>query len=247
MVNAVILAGTQALKGSGHDKSKALLPINGKLMVEYVVDALKGVDSVGKIAVVGPGKSLEQLLKDQVDAVIDSDGTIIENLTAGINYFGPERDLLICTSDIPLLTPESVSDFIVKSRGLKADFCYPIIHKRLNDEKYPEMERTYIKIREGLYTGGNIFYINPWVVEERLGLIEKLITARKNPLRMARLLSFKFMMQLSLGMVTIEKAEKIVSKIMNINVRAVISEYPEIGSDVDKPGDVVVAAAYLSK
>lgn len=247
MLNTIILAGTQTIKNWSHAGNKALHCINGKTMVEYVVDAVKKADDIGKVVVVGPKVQLEKRLHGKVDAVIDSDGQVMENVMAGVRYCGYDNNLLICTSDIPLITPEAINDFITKSKATGADFCYPIIEKRLNEEKFPEVERTYVRIKEGSFTGGNIFYVNPKIIEKGFAMADKLVKLRKNPVKMARILSIGFMIQLLLGSLTISKAEKKFSRVMNIKARAIISEYPEVGNDVDKPSDVIMAAAYLSK
>jgi hypothetical protein len=54
-------------------------------------------------------------------------------------------------------------------------------------------------------------------------------------------------MEYSMGTLTIEKIEKKFSNIANIKIKSVKSSYPEIAFDVDKPGDVIVATANLSK
>ncbi|MCX7922763.1 MAG: nucleotidyltransferase family protein [Clostridia bacterium] len=247
MINVIILAGFQEIKNYKGDGNKALIQINGKAIIEYVIEAVKGADNIDKIVVVGNKSELEMHLKDRVDTIIDTNGTIIENLVAGIKYLSTEKHVLVCSSDIPFITAEAINDFVNKSRELGADLCYPIVEKGVNDRKFPEMERTYVKVREGAFTGGNIFYINPKIIESRLHIAEKLLELRKKPLKMAGLLNSRFMLQLLMGTLSINKIEKKFSSIMNINAKAVISQYPEVGSDIDKVGDVVVAAAYLDR
>lgn len=247
MLNAIILAGEQPIKNWGGTGSKALFRINGKMMIDYVIDALKNVDDIGKIVVIGPGNELKKCLGERVDAIIDSNGSIMQNIMAGIKSLGCDNKLLVCTADIPLITPAAVKDFIAQAKALDADLCYPIVEKRVNDEKYPEAERTYVKIKEGVFAGGNVFYVNPCVMGKGLETAEKLLGVRKKPLKMARLLGFGFMVQLLLGTLTISKVEKRLSSMLNIKGRAVISKFPEISNDVDKATDVIVVTAHLSK
>jgi len=247
MQNAIILAGMQLINNWSDGGNKALLRINGKMMVEYVVDAVRSSDGVGKVVVIGPEIELNEILRDKVDAVIGERGSIMENILAGARYVGFNDNIIICTSDIPLITSEAINDFIAKSKVLQADLCYPIVDKRVNDEKFPEIERTYVKAKEGSFTGGNIFHVNPNIIEKGLVLAGKLIESRKNALEMARLFGVNFMLQMSMGVVSISRAEKKISRIMKIKVRAVISEYPEIGIDVDKLSDLIVATAHLSR
>ncbi len=247
MLNAVILAGEQPVKGSEHIRNKALFPINGKYMAEYVIDAVRNASGIGKIVVVGPEKELKEYFHDKVDAIIDSNGTIMENIRAAVNYLGYGSNLLICTSDIPMITPEAINDFVRKCEEVKGDLCYPIIEKRVNDVKYPGVERTYVKVREGVFTGGNIIYANPVILQRGYEFADRLLKARKNPLKMAWILGFTFMLQLMLGTLSIKRVEKKFSRLMDMKGKAIISEFPEIGNDVDKPSDVKIATSYLSE
>lgn len=244
-VNSLVLAGNQSDNFLNDVENKALYSINKKMMVEYIIDALNNTEGVDRIVVLGPKSHLEELLKGRVEAVIEANGTLVENLVKGIKYLGYEKDLLICASDIPLITAEAINDFLQKAVSMRADFCYPIINRELNNKRFPGMKKTYVKTRDGVFTGGNILYVNPSIIESRQKIIEKLIAARKSPLKMARLLSLSFMLRTLTGTMTISKAEKEFSNMLNIKARVVISDYPEIGNDVDKPNDMVTVAAYL--
>ena len=75
----------------------------------------------------------------------------------------------------------------------------------------------------------------------------RLISVRKKPLQMAQILGLGFSVCLLLGKLSIDRIEKRFSKILNIKVKAVFSEYAEIGNDIDKPSDVIYAEAYLNQ
>ncbi|HHY23968.1 MAG TPA: NTP transferase domain-containing protein [Clostridiaceae bacterium] len=246
MVDVIILAGEQLIKGLENAGNKALYLINRKMMIEYVIDAVKAAEGIKRIVVVGPKDKLSRHLYGKVDAVIDSGGNVIENVMAGIRYLKPRENILICSCDIPLITTEAINDFISRSKMLNADLCYPIIEKAVNNNKYPDMERTYVRIKEGKFTGGNIFYVNPKAIENGLLFADKLIKARKNPLKMARLLSFTFMLRLVFGNLAISAVEERFSRVTGIKARAIVSLFPEVGQDVDKSSDLNMASHYLN-
>lgn len=246
MVDVIILAGEQLIKGLEDAGNKALYLINRKMMIEYVIDAAKAAEDIKKVVVVGPKAKLSSHLNGKVDAVIDSVGNVMENVMAGIRYLKPQGNILICSCDIPLITTEAINDFISRSKALNADLCYPIVEKAVNDNKYPGMERTYVRIKEGRFTGGNIFYVNPSAVENGLLFADKLVKVRKNPLKMARLLSFRFMLRLILGSLTIGAVEERFSRVTGIKARAIVTLFPEVGQDVDKSSDLNMASYYLN-
>lgn len=246
-MDVILLAGNQPIKNSEKSENKALININGKMMIEYVTDALQKSVNVDRTVIVGPKDILKPHFREPEFMVIESAGSSIDNIVAGVNFLGTESHLLICTSDIPFLTPQSIDDFINRSRSLDADLCYPIVEKSVNEKVFPDMERSYTKIKEGRFTGGNLFYINPKIIPKGYELADSLSGSRKSSWKMARIISFRILIQLILGTLTIQKIETRVSKMLDIKAKAIISDYPELCSDVDKLSDLIAATATLSK
>ena len=171
----------------------------------------------------------------------------MDNVIAGVQFLGAEEGLLICSCDIPFITPEAINDFIDQAQRLGADLCYPVVGKKIALEKFPEAKRTFVRVREGTFTGGNIFFVNSKAIETGYELGTRLISVRKKPLQMAQILGLGFSVCLLLWKLSIDRIEKRFSKILNIKVEAVFSEYAEIGNDIDKPSDVIYAEAYLNQ
>ncbi|MDI3311231.1 MAG: nucleotidyltransferase family protein [Thermoanaerobacterium sp.] len=240
-MNALILAGS-----TGDEKlpEKALIKIKDRYMISYVIDALRGSGKVDKIAVVGDREKLQCI--EGIDILIDQGNSIIENVLKGIEPFKNDRRVLILTCDIPMLTKEAVIDFVEQSESLNADLCYPIVKREDNERKFPDAKRTYAKIKEGTFTGGNIFYINPQIVDACIEAAKQFIAFRKKPWKLGQLLGFKILILFAFGRVTISQLERKVSELFNINAKAVISKYPEIGNDVDKDEDVEMANKYIA-
>lgn len=240
-MNALILAGS-----TGDEKlpEKALIKIKDRYMISYVIDALRGSGKVDKIAVVGDREKLQCI--DGIDILIDQGNSIIENVVKGIEPFKNDRRVLILTCDIPMLTKEAVIDFVEQSESLNADLCYPIVKREDNERKFPDAKRTYAKIKEGTFTGGNIFYINPQIVDACIEAAKQFIAFRKKPWKLGQLLGFKILILFAFGRVTISQLERKVSELFNINAKAVISKYPEIGNDVDRDEDVEMASKYIA-
>lgn len=246
MITAIIIAGTQSIKGMETDGNKALYLINEKPMVQYLTESLRQAKHVGKIVLVGPSSSFKEIYTRFADEFVDGNEGIMGNIMKGIVHLDSDEYVLICTCDIPLITPVAIDDFIERAMESGGDFCYPIVDKILNDQKYPEMRRTYVKIKEGNYSGGNIFYINPNIVKTNYEFALKLMNYRKKPLKMSALLGYGFLLKLLMGLVTIAVVERKFAKITGINAKAIVSSFPEIGQDVDKVDDLNAAIKYLS-
>lgn len=244
MLNAVVLAGS-----SDNEKlpNKPLLKIKDKPMVLYVTDALKATKRIDNILIVGDEIKLREYYKEDKNvSIINESESFFHNLIMGVNAYKEEKRILVVTSDIPMITSEAINDFIDKASSIGGDFCYPIVDKEANNRKYPEAKRTYARLKEGSFTGGNIIYINPKIIDGFMDKAQEVIGNRKKVLKLAKMLGWKFTIRFLLGNLTIPKIEKRVSEMLGIDARAVISEYPEIGNDVDKPSDVEMVQNYIA-
>jgi len=255
-MNVIVLAGDKKVNPDVVDNSKqneatakihnkALLKLKDKYMIEYIIDTLRKSSMIDKIAVVGPKERLTPILGNKVDYIIESTDSIVTNALLALEHFEEEQQVLIATSDIPMLTVEALDDFINRSINAKADLCYSVVDKKINDKKYPEVKRTYARLREGKFTGGNIFMFNPAAKDKCKDFVERMLEYRKSPAKMAMVLGFGFLLRFALGMVTIESVQKKCEKLLGIKGAVIISEYPEVGNDVDKISDIQFVEKYL--
>ncbi|MCK4258663.1 MAG: nucleotidyltransferase family protein [Halanaerobiales bacterium] len=246
-VDVVILAGAEnkgLLRECSDSDYEALIEIKGVPMVKYVVQAALGAELVERVAVVGPVDILRPYL-EEVDILVNSKAQIVENISAGIKALQSDRNILILTSDIPLIQSDTIDFFINQCNTREADCYYPIISKEANQSRFPGTQRTYARLRDGVYTGGNIFSIHPRVVDEATDFMRKLVTWRKNPLKLSQVFGLKFIFKFITGRLTISELEKRVHKITGFSAAALVCEYPEIGFDVDKPSDLAFMEKYI--
>ncbi len=233
-VDAVVLAGG---KLKGEKVQKGFLKIGGVYMAERVIEALKKSPSIREIIAVIPFSQTEEWERKLGVKVRFSDGDLLTNLKSGLNAFKNSEMVLIASGDIPLITPEAVEDFIFRSSLIKADGYYPIIPKEWVERKFPETKRTYATLREGTFTGGNFILIKPEVIFSNWLWAKKLYEERKSPLKQANLLGFSIIFGFLTRTLTVRKAEKRLSALLKADLKAVITPYPEIGTDVDKRED----------
>ncbi|NQS75731.1 MAG: NTP transferase domain-containing protein [Peptococcaceae bacterium] len=241
MVDAVVLAGSPnngPLRECSTVSHEALIPLGAKTMVEYVVDALLRARQVGRVLVIGPTEDLAGLPFDQRTSTAPSQGGILENIGAGLNILSDAKRILLVTSDIPLLTPQAVDDFLELCEDMGGDLYFPVIEKMVVEEKFPAARRTYVKLKEGVFTGGNIFLLNPTVYKKCMENGGKIISLRKSPLALCRMLGVRFVIKFLMHLLTLKEAEEKVCRLLGgIKGVVVVSRYPEVGVDVDKPGD----------
>lgn len=248
-IRAVVLAGNskdgEIIKGK-KISNKAFYPINKKPMLHYVLDILLKVKEIEETVVVGPVEELKEVVDNYKVTIIPHQDGIIENVMASKNGWENGR-LLIVTSDIPMITTHSIEDFIHQTSKSKAQLFYPIIERKKNEEVFPGVNRTYVTLLDGTYTGGNISIIDVESIEGAAEQGKKLVQLRKSPLRLANFLGWFFLFKLITKRLSIEDLENRVSTLLNLKAKAVISPYPQLGTDVDKDSDIDIAEEYLKK
>ena len=244
-VDIVILAGGDGAVLDPELRFKGLMPIAGKPMVEWVVQAGREAQSVADIAVVVPSAEDLGPWADTVDKLVVSDGRLIDNLIAGVRAFRDDRPVLVTTGDIPALTGDALDSFIADSLATGADFCYPLVRKEDVLEQYPGSIRTFVKLIDGPVTGGNMMLMNPTLVERNADIGTRIFDTRKSAVKMARVIGFKFVAKLVLGRLEVEEVEEKIGQLLGGRGAAVYTSHASIGADVDKPEDVLVAERVL--
>ena len=142
-LDAVVLAGTHQnpnLLIAG--RNKAFLEVGGEILIRYVVNALVNATSIDRIFVVGPADELNEVLEGLSPRVeiIAQRGKMLTNCWAGIeaseNYHRnddivpvDEKPLLIISCDLPLVTANSIDDFVARCarEDNKADETYAML------------------------------------------------------------------------------------------------------------------------
>ena len=249
---AVVAAGAPAeaeWKARYSVAYRAEVPIAGKMMVQHVIDALNAASHVGDICVVG------NIQCEGASRIVPSAGGFMENVVVGIeaSEAGADGRVLVAAADIPLVTPEAIDDFISRCAALDADFCYPIIPKEASEQKFPRMRRTYGRLAEGTFTGGNIVVMNARFPIENAALIHEVLDARKSIFRLAHVIGLRTLVRAVIAQTLCAKAvnlaflEKTIGRILNAKVKAVQTSYPEIGADVDKLEQIALVETVLGK
>ncbi len=243
--NAVVLGGGdpgEALAVAHGVAVKPLIELDGRPMGQYVLEALRGSGSVNHVAYVGP---LTPSMRGLVDLEVPDAGRLIANLEAGLRALGEQRRVLVATADVPLISGAMLRD--VLDAAPEAGLVYPIVRREVCEAAFPGVKRTYVKLKEGRFTGGNVFLLDPALALRFLPKIEQLLAQRKRPLALAGLIGWPVLVRLLTGRLSLSELERRVSAILGAPVRALISEHAAIGTDVDKEADLDLVRARLKQ
>ncbi|KAB2953025.1 NTP transferase domain-containing protein [Heliorestis acidaminivorans] len=250
-MDAIILAASpndSSLKKSHSASKEALIPIGSRPMVDYVVQALLESSKITRIVLVGPTE-VEGLYKNNVLVQVIEGGTDhLDSLQKGLSKLAnPSEKILVVAGDIPLLTAPALERFLLSCSDQEADLYYPLIRREDSELKYPGIKRTFVKLQDGEVTGGNILLFRRAILDRLVWKGREFIKLRKDPLGLAGLLGWRFLFSFIRGSLRIEEAQVRVSDLLGIRGLAIIADDPEIGFDVDKPEDLALVRAVLSR
>jgi len=242
LLSAVILAGSSKigeLEEQENVDNKAFIKVNHLTALEVLLNTLGEVRRLDKIVIVGPEDKLEKIREKGYQFEITPQwDNLLDNIAAGLEKVEPEKPCVAMSADIPLLTAEAVEDFIERCEPFNHDFYYPVISKEVYQKNFPQGDRTYVPLREGVYTGGNLMIIKPYWLLEKLDEIHKYVSYRKRPWKLARTLPLSLIVKFLCKRLQINELEDYVSKLLGIKAKALETPYVEIGVDMDKPADL---------
>lgn len=245
-VPAVVLAGGKAkseMIAAAGVENRALISFNGRTLLGHIVSALLDAPSVGRIVVVGSVPDSAEYMR------VGDRGGFVENIFAGLTVVGEAEYALITTSDLPFVSGEAVENFVARGVALGVDIVYPIVEVEECYRRFPGVRRTAVAFREGRFTGGNMMLVRPPFMMAHRDRIARFYAARKSPLRLAWMLGPAIVLRGAMALsplpspLTLPAVEKAMSRLVGGEARALLSPYPEIATDIDRPDDLLAIRA----
>ena len=231
-------------------EKKALIPLAGRPMIAWVVDAVWKSGLVENIAIVG----LEPGEVDFGDASVcytAAVGDIVSNVLAGLDRLhevNPSvHKILLASSDVPLITPEIVRGFVDECGSQEADGYYAIVEEKIMEARFPNSKRTFIPFKGGRYSGGDVLLVDVAAVKANQQLIRDLTGSRKDYWGQVRMLGLGFIFRFVFRMMTVQEAAARAAVKANLNARVVDTKYAELGMDLDKPAQYELITSILEQ
>ena len=247
MGDAIILAGGRCSRTlSKYAPYEAQLTIGGKPMVSRVADALFGAPSIDRVTVLGPADILAELRLPEEVAIVQNADTLQGTLAAALRI-AEGRPFLLASTDIPLLRASAVEYFWQSAERERAELAYPIVRQQQIEEAYSHARRTYVRLTDGIFTGGNLLYVNTGAGQALLRFAERIFAARKRPWRIAGLFGIRFCMSFLLGRLSTEDIERHLTELWGKRCRALVMPYAELAMDVDKLSDYHLVNEYIEQ
>lgn len=250
----IVLAGGRMssddpLYGECPDGRRSLAAIQGKPMVQWVIDAFSDSDAVDEIIVMGlpPECSLQSSKRLHY---LPDEGGIFENIRGGVRFgeqLHSERSKFMTSSaDIPGIRPEMV-DWLAGEmvKDPTPLIYYTVIPQSVMEKCFPEAGRSYVRFKDLTVCGGDLNAVDKTLFSRERTIWGRLTGARKHPLKQAAILGLDTLLLVALHWITLDGAVKKISRKLSLEGKALISPYAEIGMDADKPHQLEILRAAL--
>ena len=229
---------------------KAMIDINGKPMIQWVLNALSSAAKIERIILVGL-PPVTDLNSAKPIIIVEEQGDLLSNIRAGCHEVSSqhtgEEHVLLVAADIPLLEPHMVDWMVDQVSTSEADVNYGLVDKALMESTFPGARKNFITLKEQQICGGEMNAIRLKIAGSGDPVWQRLVEARKNPLKLASVAGYDTMFLLQLRQRTISEVEKSVQSHFGFTCRALLSPYPEIAADVDKPYQLALVKTALRK
>lgn len=238
---AVVLAGSRPgsdpLAAAFGTDLKALVPVGGKPMVRWPVEALLASDRFAQVRVLAqePERIAAALPADPRLAVERSAASIAATLER--LCFDPtvEWPLFVTTADHALLDSAMIDEFC--DLGEVADIAIGVVERDILMERLPHSHRTWIRFKSGAYSGANMFLLGGTRVLPALELWRSVEQDRKKAWALLWAFGPVNFLAAALRLRTIHQTVERIGKRLGVTVEAVDLSDPLAAVDVDKLAD----------
>ena len=174
-------------------KHKALLDIGGKPMIQWVLDALCGAETIERLVVIGlPPDSPVTCSKTM--SFIPNQGGMLDNIRGGVKEvlaLNPDANhTIIVSSDIPAITPEIINWAVTTAMETNEDLYYNLVTRQVMEARYPTSNRSFVRLKDVEVCGGDMNVVRTAIVTGNEELWERIVAARKNAFKQAALLGY---------------------------------------------------------
>lgn len=217
------------------------LRLGDRSFVDRVVDAFKEAE-FEHIAVVGTRVSGCEYVPDQ--------GSYFLNLKAGLEAAPDNYTKVVSPCDLPFLRSQEITEFMSKVYGSQLDCA--VVPVQSCHEAFPGLARTALTVKEGEFTFGNIVAGDDWVWKNyALPIVDRAYRARKSIARLALLMgaitSARYLLaKRNPNALSIQQLEWRAYRKIKVPVRAVIGDWPGMGTDIDTLDHYKKARQYVT-
>ncbi|WP_299008202.1 nucleotidyltransferase family protein [uncultured Caulobacter sp.] len=236
---ALILAGSRggevdpaaAYAGVTH---KGLIVLQGRTLLDRVLGAVQaaGAQTIGVSA---NDETIRAALAGANVKVLPPSAGPSQSVADGATTLG--FPLVVTTVDHALLKPDWITQFVADT-PVDADVAVLLASEERVQAAAPQTKRTYLKFRDGRYSGCNLFLLRNENALKVIAVWRKVEALRKQPWKIAAMLGPGFLIRYALGLLTLDEAVARLGRLADVKAAAVRAHDGLAAVDVDKPSDL---------
>ncbi len=228
---------------------RALAPLGPERrpVMQVVVDALRASGGARRIIAVGPDAVATRIAG--VDLWLPNGNSGPDNIRRGLAALDrPEEFALICTSDLPLVTPGAVREFVRRCEP-DAEVYIGLVGAQAYEAAFSGAPVSqWVALRDaGPSTIGCLFGIRPALLQRHKTLLDQVFSARKSQARMVRLLGPRLLWQWATRSLTLAAIQARGEAVLNCRAQVLRDVDPVLAFDIDDAGDYAFADARLQE
>ena len=255
-LDAIILAGGKLeledpLYHESVEGSRSLIDLQGKPMAQWVIDALDQAACVANLYLIGlPAECGLTAVKPM--HFLEDQGGMVDNIRHGVlqsHMDYPERTkALIVSADIPAVKPQMI-DWLAGQvdENPQPLLYYTVITQQIMEARFPNANRSFVRFKDVAVCGGDLNAVDKTLFASESPLWQKLTGARKHPLQQAGMIGLDTLLLVALRLITLEAAVKRVCRRLNLDAKALLCPYAEMGMDADKPHQLAILRQHLQE
>ena len=248
-ITAILLAGSRPtpdpLAVAAGVAIKPLAPVAGQPMINHPARALLAHPAVGQVVILT--QSSAPFAADPATAWLtthpqvrfeQSGAGIASSLLALLERGDVPFPILLTTADHVLLDSAMLDQFTQEAAG--ADIAVAMVERRILLARYPGSRRTWLKFRDGWWSGANIFWFGSDRARSIIALWQEVEQDRKKGWKIVSAFGPVALIGTLLRLLTLRGGIARIGRRFGLTARLVAMEKAEACIDADKPDDVVL-------
>ncbi|MCP1468471.1 GTP:adenosylcobinamide-phosphate guanylyltransferase [Sphingobium sp. OAS761] len=255
-VTAILLAGARPvpdpLAVAAGVPVKPLAPVAGAPMIAYPARALLDHPAVADVVVLT--QRADAFAADPATAWMATEPRIrfersgqgiATSLLALMDREDLRYPLLLTTADHVLLNGAMLDQVMDEAAG--ADIAVAMVERATLLARYPGSRRTWLKFRDGWWSGANIFWIGGPAARQAIALWQEVEQDRKKGWKILSVFGPLALAGAMLRILTLRGGMARIGRRMGLDARLVAMRQPEACIDADKVSDVETIEAILTE
>lgn len=254
-ITAILLAGSRPgvdpLAAAAGVGLKTLIPVAGQAMINRPARALVDHSAIERLVILT--QSPQPFLDDPATRWLgehpkirfeESGRGIASSLLPLLERADIGLPLLVTTADHVLLDAAMLDQFVAQAWG--QDIAVAMVERTTLLARYPHSRRTWLKFRDGWWSGANLFWFGSAKAARIVGLWQEVEQDRKKGWKIIAAFGPVALLGAVTRIGTLRGGIARVGKRFGLTARLVAMDQPEACIDADKPDDIVLIEEILA-